>query len=193
MRGVVPEPLRVEDPREIAGYPLYARIGEGGMGTVYLSRSRGGQPVALKLVRPEYAGSPAFRERFAREVAAGRRVSGYHLVPIVDHDARAERPWLATHYVPGVPLDQALETHGPLPVPTVLQLLACAAHALDAVHTAGVIHRDVKPANVLLAADGPWLLDFGIARAAGAATLTTAGRLIGTPRYMSPSTPSAAG
>ncbi|WNZ11080.1 serine/threonine-protein kinase [Streptomyces sp. 11x1] len=186
MRGVVPEPLRTEDPREIAGYPLYARIGEGGMGTVYLSRSRGGQPVALKLVRPEYADSPAFRERFAREVAAGRRVSGYHLVPIVDHDAGAERPWLATHYVPGVPLDQALETHGPLPVATVLQLLACAAYALDAVHTAGVIHRDVKPANLLLAADGPWLLDFGIARAAGAATLTTAGRLIGTPRYMSP-------
>ncbi|MBZ3908731.1 serine/threonine-protein kinase [Streptomyces griseiscabiei] len=186
MRGVVPEPLRTDDPREIAGYPLYARIGEGGMGTVYLSRSRGGQPVALKLVRPEYADSPAFRERFAREVAAGRQVSGYHLVPIVDHDAGAERPWLATHYVPGVPLDQALETHGPLPVPAVLQLLACAAYALDAVHTAGVIHRDVKPANLLLAADGPWLLDFGIARAAGAATLTTAGRLIGTPSYMSP-------
>ncbi|MGJ5827523.1 serine/threonine-protein kinase [Streptomyces ossamyceticus] len=186
MRGVVPGPLRADDPREISGYPLYARIGEGGMGTVYLSRSRGGQPVALKLVHPEYADSPAFRERFAREVAAGRRVSGYHLVPIVDHDAAARRPWLATRYIPGVPLGEALDTHGPLPMPTVLQLLACAAHALDAVHTAGVIHRDLKPANLLLAADGPWLLDFGIARAAGAATLTTAGRLIGTPRYMSP-------
>ncbi|BBC33653.1 Serine/threonine-protein kinase AfsK [Streptomyces graminofaciens] len=186
MRGVVPEALRADDPREIAQYPLYARIGEGGMGTVYLSRSRGGQPVALKLVRREYADSPAFRERFAREVAAGRRVSGYHLVPIVDHDAGAERPWLATRYIPGVPLDEALKTHGTLPVATVLQLLACAAYALDAVHTAGIIHRDVKPANLLLAADGPWLLDFGIARAVGAATLTTAGRLIGSPRYMSP-------
>jgi len=186
VRGAVPKPLRAEDPREIAGYRLRARIGEGGMGTVYLSVTRGGQPVALKLVRREYADSPAFRERFAREVAATHRVSGYHLVPIVDHDATAERPWLATRYIPGVPLDQALETHGPLPAPTVLQLLACAAYALAAVHTAGVVHRDVKPGNLLLAADGPWLLDFGIARAAGAATLTTAGRLVGTPRYMSP-------
>jgi serine/threonine protein kinase len=186
MPGAVPKPLRAEDPREIAGYPLHARIGEGGMGTVYLSRTRGGQPVALKLVRREYADDPVFRERFAREVAATRRVSGYHLVPVVDHDATAERPWLATRYVPGVPLDQALKTHGPLPAPTVLQLLACAASALHAVHTAGVIHRDVKPGNLLLAADGPWLLDFGIARAAGVTTLTTVGRLIGTPRYMSP-------
>ncbi|GGL72461.1 hypothetical protein GCM10010129_15210 [Streptomyces fumigatiscleroticus] len=186
MPGVAPGPLRPEDPREIAGYPLSARIGAGGMGTVYLSRTRGGQPVALKLVRREYADSPAFRERFAREVAASRRVSGYHLVPVVDHDAGAERPWLATRYVPGVPLHRVLEAYGPLPVPTVLQLVAATARALDAVHTAGVIHRDVKPGNLLLAADGPWLLDFGIARAAGAATLTTAGRLVGTPRYMSP-------
>jgi serine/threonine protein kinase len=186
MRSAVPKPLRPEDPREIAGYPLRARIGEGGMGTVYLSHTRGGQPVALKLVRREYADSPAFRERFAREVAATRRVSGYHLVPVVDHDATGERPWLATRHIPGVPLDETLEAHGPLPVPAVLQLLACTAYALDSVHTAGVIHRDVKPGNVLLAADGPWLLDFGIARAAGAATLTTAGRLVGTPRYMSP-------
>uniref|UniRef100_UPI0008533990 serine/threonine-protein kinase n=2 Tax=Streptomyces TaxID=1883 RepID=UPI0008533990 len=190
MTGAVPKPLRAEDPREVSGYRLLARIGEGGMGTVYLSRSRGGQPVALKLIRAEYTRDPhstaAFRERFAREVAAARRVSGYHLVPVVDHDAGAERPWLATRYVPGVPLDDALKDHGPLAPSAVLRLAAGVAYALDAVHTAGVVHRDVKPGNVLLASDGPWLLDFGIARAAGAATLTTVGRLVGTPRYMSP-------
>ncbi|MFE0102743.1 serine/threonine-protein kinase [Streptomyces sp. NPDC059009] len=188
MGGAVPKPLREQDPREVSGYPVRARIGEGGMGTVYLSYSRGGQPVALKLIRAEYAegsGSTAFRERFAREIAAAHHVAGYHLVPVVDHDAHAARPWLATRYVPGIPLDDALDDHGPLPAATVLQLAACTARALSAVHLAGVIHRDVKPGNLLLAADGPWLLDFGIARAAGA-TLTTVGRLVGTPRYMSP-------
>ena len=182
----LPRPLSPHDPRSVAGYPLQARIGEGGMGTVYLSHTRGGQPIALKLVRREYAQDAAFRERFSREVAAARRVVGYHLAPVIDHDERAERPWLATRYLPGLPLDTALDRHGPLPLPTTLQLLACAATALHAVHTAGVVHRDVKPANVLLAADGPWLVDFGIARAAGAATLTTMGRMVGTPRYMSP-------
>lgn len=182
----LPVPLRVDDPRNIAGYSLHARIGEGGMGTVYLSRSRGGQPLAIKLIRREFAQDPAFRERFSREVAAARRVSGYHLVPVVDHDAEGPHPWLATRYVPGVPLDSALRAHGPLPPATTLQLLACTATALHAVHTGGVVHRDVKPANILITAEGPWLLDFGIARARGAATFTTMGRLVGTPRYMSP-------
>ncbi len=182
----LPEPLRADDPTNLAGYPLRARLGEGGMGTVYLSHTRGGQPIALKLIRREYAQDPAFRERFTREVAAARRVFGYHLVPVVDHDADGAQPWLATRYIPGVPLDTALRSHGPLPLRTTLQLLACVATALQAVHTAGVVHRDVKPGNILLAADGAWLLDFGIARAAGAATITTVGRLIGTPRYMSP-------
>ncbi|GHH76251.1 hypothetical protein GCM10018793_21440 [Streptomyces sulfonofaciens] len=182
----VPVPLRIDDPRQIAGYPLHARIGQGGMGTVYLSRTRGGQPIAVKLIRREYAGDPAFRERFSREVAAARRVSGYHVIPVVDHNADGEQPWLATRYVPGVPLDAALDAHAPLPLPTTLQLLACAATALHAVHTAGIVHRDVKPGNLLLTAEGPWLLDFGIARAAGTTTFTTKGRLVGSPRYMSP-------
>ncbi|WP_255954807.1 serine/threonine-protein kinase [Streptomyces odontomachi] len=182
----LPVPLRVGEPRTIAGYPLHARIGEGGMGTVFLSRTRGGQPIAIKLIRPEYAQDAAFRERFTREVAAARRVSGYHLLPVVDHDTQGEHPWLATRYVPGIPLDAALGGGSPLPLPVTLQLLACVASALHAVHTADVVHRDVKPGNILLAADGPWLLDFGIARAASAATFTTMGRLVGTPRYMSP-------
>ncbi|MET9669572.1 serine/threonine-protein kinase [Streptomyces sp. NPDC006475] len=180
------EPLRDNDPAEIAGYVLEARIGEGGMGTVFLTRSPEGRPVALKLIRREHAQSENFRKRFAREVEAARRVHGRHVVPVLDHDADAERPWLATRYVPGLPLDEALAEHGPLPLASVLRLTAGAACALDVVHTAGVVHRDVKPANLLLTADGPWLLDFGIARAAGTATLTTIGRMVGTPKYMSP-------
>ncbi|MBT2366918.1 serine/threonine protein kinase [Streptomyces sp. ISL-10] len=183
-----PEPLREEDPRRIAGYALRARIGEGGMGTVFLTRTRGDAlPVALKLIRREHAENEKFRRRFAREVQAARTVQGRHLVPVVDHDAEAERPWLATRYVPGLPLDEALREFGPLPLACVLQLTACAAHALSAVHAAGLIHRDVKPANLLLTAQGPWLLDFGIARAAdGTSALTTVGRMVGTPKYMSP-------
>jgi serine/threonine protein kinase len=191
--GTALTPLRADDPREIAGYALEARIGEGGMGTVYLTRTRGNQPVALKLIRREYADSAQFRQRFAREAAVSRQVHGYHIVPVVDHDSGNSRegdagtpPWLATRFVPGIPLDDALDAYGPLPTATVLQLLCCAARALDAIHTAGVIHRDVKPGNLLLASDGPWMLDFGIARAAGAVTLTTVGRLVGTPKFMSP-------
>lgn len=180
------EPLRADDPEEIAGYVLEARIGEGGMGTVFLTRTAEGRPVALKLIRREHAQSENFRQRFAREVEAARRVHGHHVVPVVDHDAEAPLPWLATRFVPGLPLDDALSAHGPLPLACVLQLTACAAHALAAVHTAGVIHRDVKPGNVLLTAEGPWLLDFGIARAIGTASLTTVGRMVGTPKYMSP-------
>ncbi|MFH8516462.1 serine/threonine-protein kinase [Streptomyces gelaticus] len=186
MQDGVPGPLRADDPREISGYVLRARVGAGGMGTVYLSHTRGGQPVALKVIRREYARDAEFRMRFAREVAAARRVSGYHLLPVVDHDTEGPRPWFATHYVPGLPLDAALDAHGPLPTDAVLRLAGCLAGALDAVHAAGVIHRDIKPGNLLLAASGPWLLDFGIARAAGALALTTAGRLIGSPKHMSP-------
>ncbi|MFJ8074611.1 serine/threonine-protein kinase [Streptomyces sp. NPDC096176] len=191
MGGRGPEPLRDDDPREIAGYPLEARIGEGGMGTVFLTRTRdsgaGTLPVALKLIRREHAQSEKFRRRFAREVEAARRVHGPHLVRVVDHDAEAERPWLATLYVPGLPLDEALVDFGPLPPACVLRLTAGAARALDAVHTSGLIHRDVKPGNILLTAEGPWLLDFGIARAAdGTSVLTTVGRMVGTPKYMSP-------
>ncbi|MFF7366743.1 serine/threonine-protein kinase, partial [Streptomyces tricolor] len=179
-------PLTAQEPRELAGYRLLARIGEGGMGSVYLSRTRGNQPVALKMIRREYAGDGEFRRRFQQEVRAARQVRGYHLVPVVDHDTTGEQPWLASAYVPGVPLDEALDVHGPLPTPTVLQLVACVARALDAVHAAGVVHRDLKPGNVLLAADGPWVIDFGIARAAESTRLTRSGGFVGTPQYMSP-------
>lgn len=179
-------PLTAEEPREIAGYRLLARIGEGGMGSVYLSHTRGNQPVALKVIRREYASDAEFRRRFQHEVRAAREVRGYHLVPVVDHDADGDQPWLATTYVPGLPLDEVLRAHGPLPLPAALQLVGCVARALDSVHAAGVVHRDLKPGNILLGADGPWVIDFGIARAAEATQLTRSGGFIGTPQYMSP-------
>ncbi|MFH8288885.1 serine/threonine-protein kinase [Streptomyces sp. NPDC018059] len=179
-------PLGPQDPREAAGYSLLARIGEGGMGTVYLSHTRGGQPVALKVIRREYGQDADFRRRFEQEVQAARRVQGYHLVPVVDHDTSGERPWLASAFIPGIPLHDALAAYGPLPLPAVFQLIGCAARALTAIHAAGVIHRDLKPSNILLGSGGPYVIDFGIARAADATQLTQSGGLIGTPQYMSP-------
>ncbi|MFG3286154.1 protein kinase [Streptomyces sp. NPDC048111] len=165
---------------------MLARIGEGGMGTVYLSHTRGGQPVALKVIRREYGQDTDFRRRFEQEVQAARRVQGYHVVPVVDHDTSGERPWLATQFVPGLALHDALNGFGPLPLPAVFQLIGCAAQALTAIHAAGVIHRDLKPSNILLGSGGPYVIDFGIARAADATQLTASGGMIGTPQYMSP-------
>ncbi|MFJ8883876.1 protein kinase [Streptomyces sp. NPDC102402] len=184
--GDIFRPLGPQDPRETSGYRLLARIGEGGMGTVYLSHTRGGQAVALKLIRQEFGDDPEFRRRFEQEVQAARRVQGYHLVPVVDHDTSGPLPWLASAYVPGVALHTALETYGPLPLPAVFQLVGCTAQALAAIHAAGVVHRDLKPGNILLGPAGPCVIDFGIARAADATQLTRSGGLIGTPQFMSP-------
>ncbi|MFD5187492.1 serine/threonine-protein kinase [Streptomyces sp. NPDC058357] len=186
MRDGVPEPLRAEDPREISGYALRGRLGEGGMGTVYLSHTRGGQAVAVKLIRREFGDDPEFRRRFEQEVQAARRVQGYHLVPVVDHDTSGRQPWLASVFVPGMSLSSALKDHGPLPLPAVFRLIGCTARALTAIHAADVVHRDLKPGNILLGATGPYVIDFGIARAADATQLTRSGGLIGTPQFMSP-------
>ncbi|CAM5631249.1 Serine/threonine-protein kinase PknD [Streptomyces alboniger] len=157
------------------------------MGSVYLSYTRGNQPVALlKVIRREYAQDAEFRRRFQQEVQSARRVQGYHVVPVVDHDTTGNLPWLATTYISSLPLDEAIAMCGPLPLPAALQLVGCAAEALRAVHAAGVIHRDLKPSNLLLGMSGPWVIDFGIARAADATQLTRTGGLIGTPQYMSP-------
>ncbi|MFG2871067.1 serine/threonine-protein kinase [Streptomyces sp. NPDC048338] len=178
--------LSADDPREIGGYRLHARLGSGGMGVVYLAHTPGGRPIALKAVREDFAGDPEFRQRFAQEVASARRIHGLFTAQVVDSGVDAPTPWLATAYVPGPSLHQVVQRHGPLPVRTVLLLVAGIAEALEAIHRAGVVHRDLKPANVLIAEDGPRVIDFGIARAADAGALTGTGLRIGTAAFMAP-------
>ncbi|MFJ3833055.1 serine/threonine-protein kinase [Streptomyces sp. NPDC090046] len=185
------EPLRADDPSTVAGYRIAARLGAGGMGRVYLSHTQGGRPVAIKVVRPELAEDPAFRRRFRREVEAARRVRGAYTAELIDADADGIPPWLATLYVPGPSLSQAVDRRGPLPVPAVLWLMAGVAEALQAIHAAGIVHRDMKPSNVLLAADGPRVIDFGISLASDSTAYTATGATIGTPQYMSPEQASA--
>ncbi|MGW4813296.1 protein kinase domain-containing protein [Kitasatospora cineracea] len=180
------QPLDGGDPRQVGPYALAGRLGSGGMGAVYLGRSAGGRAVAVKVVRPELAEDEDFRQRFRHEVAAARRVSGAFTAPVVDADSEAAVPWMATAFVPGLPLRQAVDRHGPLPAATVRTLAAGLAEALGEVHRAGLIHRDLKPGNVLLALDGPHVIDFGISRSADGGGLTTTGSVIGSAAYMSP-------
>lgn len=180
------EALTPDDPRVIGGYRLCARLGAGGMGRVYLAYTAGGRPVALKVVRPELAEDPGFRHRFAQEVASARRIHGLYTAQVVDAGTDATTPWLATTFVPGPSLQQVVHRHGPLPERPVLLLVAGIAEALQAIHAAGVVHRDLKPGNVLVAADGPRVIDFGIARAADAHPLTGTGLRIGSPGFMAP-------
>ncbi|MFJ6081645.1 protein kinase [Streptomyces sp. NPDC092369] len=184
--GGGPRPLEDGDPRVVGGYRLTARLGSGGMGRVYLSHTPGGRAVAVKVIRPELAENPEFRGRFRAEVAAAGRVHGLYTAPVVDSDTEAAVPWCATAYVPGPSLEDAVREHGPLPVDTVLRLIAGVAEALQAVHREGIVHRDLKPSNVLLAADGPRVIDFGIARAADATSVTQSGTALGTVAYMAP-------
>ncbi|MGM9443540.1 serine/threonine-protein kinase [Streptomyces murinus] len=179
-------PLSADDPREIGGYRLDARLGSGGMGVVYLARTPAGRPIALKAVRQEFAGDPEFRKRFAQEVASARRIHGLFTAQVVDSSVDGPTPWLATAYIPGPSLQQVVQRHGPLPVRTVLLLVAGIAEALQAIHRAGVVHRDLKPANVLIADDGPRVIDFGIARATDTTALTSTGLRIGTAAFMAP-------
>ena len=180
------QPLPVDGPQRIGDYVLLRGLGKGAMGSVYLGRSRGGRPVAVKVARAELAESPAFRERFRREVDMARSVGGFWTAAVVDADPDAERPWMATEYVVGPTLQQAVETHGPLPEQSVRRLAAGLAEALVAIHSAGLVHRDLKPSNVLLAANGPRVIDFGIARALEHSALTEAGVVFGTPGFLSP-------
>ncbi|HEU5157433.1 MAG TPA: protein kinase [Streptosporangiaceae bacterium] len=180
------DPLLPEDPREVGGYRLLARLGAGGMGRVYLGSTQSGRRLAIKLVRPELADDAEFRRRFQQEIVAAQRVQSLYTAPVIDADPNAEVPWLATAHIPGPSMAQAVAELGPLPMETVRILTAGVAEALEAIHAAGVIHRDLKPSNVLLAVDGPRVIDFGIARAADATPLTRTGVRIGSPQFMSP-------
>ncbi|MFF3541424.1 serine/threonine-protein kinase [Streptomyces platensis] len=179
-------PLDDVDPTGVAGYDLRARLGAGGTGRVYLAFSPGGRPLAVKVVRPDHAQDEEFRRRFRKEVEAAQRVQGRCIAPVVDADSEAKLPWLATAYVPGPTLHQAVTEHGPLPLLTVFRLLAGVAEGLTAIHTCELIHRDLKPANILLAEDGPRVIDFGISHAADATTLTSTHVRVGTPAFMAP-------
>ncbi|MFE9630915.1 serine/threonine protein kinase [Streptomyces sp. NPDC006463] len=180
------QPLGADDPQMVAGYRIAARLGSGGMGKVYLSHTPGGRPVAIKVIRQEFADDPEFRHRFKQEVVSAQRVQGLFTAPVIDADADGPVPWLATAYVPGPTVAAAVAEHGPLPARTVLMLVAGIAEALQVIHGAGIVHRDLKPSNVLLASDGPRVIDFGIARAADATSLTASGVAIGTPSFMAP-------
>ncbi|MEU3891033.1 protein kinase [Streptomyces sp. NPDC029041] len=180
-------PLDVDEPTVVGPYRLLGRLGSGGMGRVYLGRSAGGRTVAVKIVHPHFALDEEFRARFRREVEAARRVGGAWTAPVLDADPEARVPWVATAYAAGPSLSAAIADGGPLPAHTVRALGAGLAEALAAVHELGLVHRDVKPSNVLLTLDGPLLIDFGIARATdGTASLTSTGVSVGSPGYMSP-------
>ncbi|MFJ5307072.1 bifunctional serine/threonine-protein kinase/ABC transporter substrate-binding protein [Streptomyces sp. NPDC088350] len=178
--------LRAEDPENLGGHRLLARLGAGGMGVVYLARTADGTPVALKVIRAEYAADPAFRARFRREVRLATALTGRWVVAVTGADTEAREPWLATAFVPGPSLAEAVDGLGPLPSDAVVALGARLAQALGELHAADLVHRDVKPGNILLVPDGPRLIDFGIAKGAGATALTAPDAVIGTPGYLSP-------
>ncbi|GAB3109059.1 hypothetical protein GCM10027160_07850 [Streptomyces calidiresistens] len=183
------EPLTPDDPRAIGDYRLIARLGEGGMGNVYLARSPRGRTVAVKTIRSILAGEPDFRRRFAQEITAARRVGDTWTAPVLDADPEADVPWVATGYIAGPSLhDVVTGRHGPLPERSVLILAHGLTRALGAIHGAGLIHRDLKPSNILLTIDGPRVIDFGIARVleSTAPGVTRTGSTVGSPGFMSP-------
>ncbi|MFE7298156.1 PQQ-binding-like beta-propeller repeat protein [Streptomyces sp. NPDC057579] len=181
--GLGPE---AERPEYAGQYRLEARLGSGGMGVVHLARSSSGLVLAVKVIHAEFAQDPEFRGRFRQEVAAARRVSGAFTAPVVDADPNAERPWMATLHIAGPTLSEHVKRNGPLTPAEVRRLGAGLAEALRDIHRAGVVHRDLKPSNVLLAADGPKVIDFGISRPSDSEMRTETGKLIGTPPFMAP-------
>jgi eukaryotic-like serine/threonine-protein kinase len=178
--------LQLSDPQRVGKYRLLNRLGTGGMGRVFLGQSPSGRLVAVKLIRPDLADNPDFRQRFAQEVTAARRVSGIFTATVVDADPDGPQPWLVTEFVAGPSLAEAISGNGAMPVESVRMLARGLAEGLGAVHAAGIVHRDLKPSNVLLAADGPRIIDFGISRAADSTWLTSTGGVLGSPGFMSP-------
>jgi WD40 repeat protein/serine/threonine protein kinase len=180
------ERLKPGDPSRVGNYRLIGRLGEGGMGQVFLGLSPGGRQVAVKIIHPGHASGKQFRERFAREIEAARRVGGFHTASVVDADPEADPPWMVTAFIHGPSLQQAVAGSGPFSLEKLCRLGAGLAEGLAAIHACGLVHRDLKPSNVILADDGPRIIDFGIARAAEASPMTTAGMVVGTYSYMAP-------
>jgi serine/threonine protein kinase len=179
-------PLQQTDPARVGGYRLVARLGVGGMGVVYLAETRDGQPVAVKVLRPELADNPEFRTRFGREVTALTRIQGMCTVRVIEADTEAPKPFLVTEYADGPSLSEYVDAHGPLDPQMLYGLATGLAEALAAIHAAGIVHRDLKPSNVLLTAAGPKVIDFGIAQALDTTSLTRTGITIGSAGFMAP-------
>jgi serine/threonine protein kinase len=179
------DPLQSGDPRQVGAYRVIGRLGGGGMGQVFLGLSPGGRPVAIKLMRPDLTDAE-FRQRFAREVDAARRVGGFHTASVVDANPAADPPWMVTAYIAGPSLHAVVTGKGPLTEEATRALGAALAEGLAAIHGCGLVHRDLKPANIIMASDGPRIIDFGIARPAGATALTTPSTVLGTYAFMSP-------
>ena len=180
------EALRNGDPSSVGPFELLGRLGAGGMGVVYLGRAGDGSRVAVKLLHTGFTADPEFRKRFSREIVVAGAVRGEGLVRLVDGDAAAARPWMATEYVDAPSLDRLVRAGGPLQEPTLSTFGHRLAQCLARLHGHGIVHRDLKPSNVLVADDGPKLIDFGIARTPDATAITADGSVIGTPAFMSP-------
>ncbi|MEE2055244.1 serine/threonine-protein kinase, partial [Nocardiopsis tropica] len=180
------DPLHASDPPRIGDYRLLSRLGSGGMGQVYLARTPAGRNLVVKVIRPEFAAEAGFRARFAREAEAARRVGGFHTAQVVDADPEADTPWIATAYITGPTLQEAVREGGPLEGSALRALALGLAEGLKAIHACGLVHRDLKPANIVLAEDGPRIIDFGIARPLDGDNMTTQGAVFGTLPYMSP-------
>jgi serine/threonine protein kinase len=180
------EPLQPGDPGQVGGYRLLNRLGTGGMGRVYLATTPGGRLVAVKVIRVDVTGDPDYRRRLAREVEAAKCVGGFHTAHVVDANAGADPPWMVTAFIAGPSLQAAVRDNGPLTMAAATALGAALAEGLAAIHACGLLHRDLKPGNIIMAADGPRIIDFGIARPLGASTLTGRDMLVGTYAYMSP-------
>lgn len=180
-------PLEPGDPRKMGSYQLVARLGAGGMGAVYLGRSSEGQQVAVKVIRPELSDDPSFRERFRREALAAARIAGVCTARVHCADLDGSRPYLVTDFIKGPTLHGYVETQGPITDRALLRALAVGLlEALVAIHAASIVHRDLKPGNVILAADGPKVVDFGIAHALELTSITHAGTIVGSPAWMAP-------
>ncbi|MDN3353660.1 serine/threonine-protein kinase [Actinomadura sp. DC4] len=180
------EPLTPQDPHQIGRFRLVGRLGAGGMGVVYAGLDAGGRRVAVKVVRPDLAHDPDFRQRFAREVTLVHRVGGRCVARVVDADPDGQVPWFATEYIPGPTLDQRIEQAGPMSGDELHGLATGLAEALLTLHSRGIVHRDLKPSNLILAPDGPRVVDFGIARALDETSMTRTGLMLGSSGWISP-------